>query len=92
LIPATWAGSIPQIRGIAPRVRVGRNRWFNLLWLLPIGFFCLIVAVVIAKGLRNMSSVHRFMVRFPGSVDTASDEANLGFPIGLTCNTSSTCS
>ena len=37
---ATWAGSVPQVNGIAPRVRLGRNRWFNLLWLLPIGFFC----------------------------------------------------
>jgi methionine sulfoxide reductase catalytic subunit len=37
---ATWAGSVPQVNGIAPRVRVGRQKWFNLLWLLPIGFFC----------------------------------------------------
>ena len=29
--PLTWAGSIPQVRGIAPRVRIGRSRWFNLL-------------------------------------------------------------
>src|SRR5689334_20844354 len=35
---ATWAGSIPQVNGVAPRVRVGRDKWFNLLWLLPIGF------------------------------------------------------
>ena len=35
---ATWAGSVPQVNGIAPRVRIGRSRWFNLLWLLPIGF------------------------------------------------------
>lgn len=33
--PATWAGSVPEARGIAPRVRIGRSRWFNLLWLLP---------------------------------------------------------
>jgi hypothetical protein len=26
---ATWAGSIPQVNGIAPRVRVGRTRWFT---------------------------------------------------------------
>ena len=25
---ATWAGSIPQVNGVAPRVRIGR-RWFN---------------------------------------------------------------
>lgn len=37
--PSTWAGSVPVAYGIAPRVRIGRSRWFNLLWLLPIGFF-----------------------------------------------------
>jgi hypothetical protein len=39
---ATWAGSVPAVSGIAPRVRLGRSRWFNLLWLLPIGFVVLI--------------------------------------------------
>jgi hypothetical protein len=79
--PTTWAGSVPQAHGIAPRVRIGRGRWFNLLWLLPIGFVSLIVAVAIAKGLRNVPSVVRFMVRYPGTIETASDEANPGFPI-----------
>jgi thiosulfate reductase cytochrome b subunit len=79
--PTTWAGSIPEAHGIAPRVRIGRDRWFNLLWILPIGFVCLIVAVAIAKGLRNVPSVERFMVRYPGTIETASDEANPGFPI-----------
>src|SRR4051812_36556439 len=66
--PTTWAGSIPQVQGIAPRVRVGRSRWFNLLWLLPIGFVVLIVAVAAAKGLRNIASVERFIVRYPGTI------------------------
>jgi DMSO/TMAO reductase YedYZ molybdopterin-dependent catalytic subunit/thiosulfate reductase cytochrome b subunit len=79
--PATWAGSIPEAHGIAPRVRTGRDRWFNLLWLLPIGFVSLIAAVAIAKGLRNVPSVGRFMVRYPGTIETASDEANPGLPI-----------
>ena len=64
--PATWAGSVPQANGIAPRVRVGGGRWFNLLWLLPIGFLLLIVAVAVAKGLRGDPSVQRFIVRYPG--------------------------
>ena len=25
-------------RAIAPRLRVGRDKWFNLLWLIPVGF------------------------------------------------------
>jgi len=66
--PATWAGSIPQAHGIAPRVRVGHSRWFNLLWLLPIGFLLLIVAVALAQGLRGIPSVQRFIEQYPGTV------------------------
>jgi cytochrome c-type biogenesis protein CcmH/NrfF len=29
-------------------VRFGRSKWFNLLWLLPIGFLVLIVGVAVA--------------------------------------------
>jgi DMSO/TMAO reductase YedYZ molybdopterin-dependent catalytic subunit/thiosulfate reductase cytochrome b subunit len=79
--PLTWAGSIPQVRGIAPRVRIGKSRWFNLLWLLPIGFVALIVAVAAAKGLRNTPSVERFINRHPGTIETASAKANPGLPI-----------
>ena len=64
--PATWAGSVPHANGIAPRVRVGGSRWFNLLWLLPIGFLLLIVAIAVAKGLRGDPSVQRFIARTPG--------------------------
>jgi len=66
--PATWAGSVPEAHGIAPRVRVGQSRWFNLLWLLPIGFVLLIVAVAIAQGLRSIPSVQRFIEHYPGTV------------------------
>ncbi|HEY5320787.1 MAG TPA: hypothetical protein VIJ76_07915, partial [Galbitalea sp.] len=79
--PLTWAGSIPQVNGIAPHVRIGRSRWFNLLWLLPIGLVGLLVAVAAAKGLRNMPSVERFIVRFPGSIESTSAEASPGLPI-----------
>jgi len=79
--PATWAGSVPQAGGIAPRVRVGRNRWFNLLWLLPIGFVILIAAVAAAKGLRTTAPVQRFIGDYPGTVAGAEAERNAGFPI-----------
>ena len=79
--PATWAGSVPHVTGIAPRVRIGRSRWFNLLWLLPIGFLVLIVAIAIAKGLRDVSSVQRFIERYPGTVEASSSEATAGFPV-----------
>ena len=79
--PTTWAGSVPVARGIAPRVRTGRSRWFNLLWLLPIGFVVLIVAVAAAKGLRNMTSMQDFIARNPGTVVSAVAAANPGLPL-----------
>jgi methionine sulfoxide reductase catalytic subunit len=79
--PATWAGSVPQAQGIAPRVRVGRDRWFSLLWLLPIGFVVLIIAVATAQGLRTIPSVERFIARHPGTVASAYAQANPGFPV-----------
>ncbi len=78
---ATWAGSIAPASGIAPRVRVGRSRWFNLLWLLPIGFLALLVAVAAAKGLRNTPAVERFVARYPGTVVPSGAAAHPGLPI-----------
>lgn len=66
--PESWAGSLPSAQGIAPRVRVGRKRWFNLLWLLPLGFVVLIVLVAVAQGLRNMPVIQRFIGRYPGTL------------------------
>ncbi|MDG3013280.1 molybdopterin-dependent oxidoreductase [Corynebacteriales bacterium D3-21] len=65
---ATWSGSVPDSPALAPRVRVGRDKWFNLLWLLPIGFAVLVVAVAVAQGLRNMPSVQSFMQDHPGTL------------------------
>src|SRR6185437_3973465 len=75
---STWAGSVPQVNGVAPRVRVGHRRWFNLLWLLPIGFLLLIVAVAVAKGLRETGSVQHFISRYPGTVEPS--HPAVGFP------------
>jgi len=66
--PATWAGSVPHADGVAPRIRVGHSRWFNLLWLVPIGFVVLIVAIAAAKGLRNTSAVADFVASHPGTI------------------------
>ena len=77
---ATWAGSVPQVGGIAPRVRVGRSRWFNLLWLLPIGFVVLLILVAVAKGLRGEPVVQRFISRYPGTLAPSHPQATTGFP------------
>jgi len=79
--PSTWAGSVPVAQGIAPRVRVGHGRWFNLLWLLPIGFLLLIALVAVAKGLRNTAPVQHFIATNPGTVASASALAHPGLPI-----------
>jgi methionine sulfoxide reductase catalytic subunit len=81
--PAAWAGSIPYAKGIAPRVRVGANKWFNLLWLLPLGFLLLLVAVAVAKGLRGDASVQRFIARYPGTLAPTPSDATPGFPAWL---------
>ena len=81
--PSTWAGSVPVAHGIAPRVRIGQNKWFNLLWLLPIGFLLLIIAVAAGKGLRDMTAVQQFIARNPGTVASAPAVAHPGLPIWI---------
>jgi len=79
--PLTWAGSVPVAHGIAPRVRVGRTRWFNLLWLLPIGFVALLAGIATAKGLRGTSSVQHFIATYPGTITSPGAAADPGLPI-----------
>src|SRR5688572_27315254 len=74
---AKW---FPESYGIPPHVRVGRNRWFNLLWLLPIGFVILISAVAVAQGLRTIPSVEDFIARYPGTIVSSEAHENPGFP------------
>lgn len=54
-------------RATAPRLRVGRDKWFNLLWLIPIGFVVMLAGVAIGKGLHNMPAVQSFIERYPGT-------------------------
>ena len=70
--PANFA-AVPQVGGIAPRVRLPRGRWFNLLWLLPLGFVLLLAAVAVAQGLRHVPSVQRFIADHPGTVEQPTD-------------------
>ena len=75
---AEWAGSIPQVGGIPPHVRIGR-RWINLLWSLPIALILVIVTVAAAKGLRDMPAVGRFITRYPGT-DAPTHPSHVGLP------------
>jgi methionine sulfoxide reductase catalytic subunit len=66
--PATYGGGFDNTRrATAPRLRVGRDKWFNLLWLLPIGFVLLVAAVAIGKGLSHMPAIQAFIERYAGS-------------------------
>ena len=75
-----WAGAIPSAHAIFPRLRVGRDRWFNLLWLVPIGFVLLLAAVAVAHGLRLLPSVQHFITRWPGAALTPRAISHAGFP------------
>jgi len=87
---ATWAGSVPHVNGIAPRVRVGRSRWLNLLWLLPIGFGLLLIAVAVAKGLRAEPWMQRFIGEYPGTMAGRAPGGTTGFSSWCVCSISST--
>jgi sulfoxide reductase catalytic subunit YedY len=65
-----------------PATRAYRpHRWFNLLWLLPIGFVALISAVAVAQGLRTIPSIEDFIARYPGTIVSAEAHENAGFPV-----------
>ncbi len=59
---------------------MGRERWFNLLWLLPLGLMALLAAVAVAQGLRNMPAVQRFIARYPGTITTPAAQRHPGLP------------
>jgi sulfoxide reductase catalytic subunit YedY len=56
---------LPPQSGVVPRVRLGQ-RWYSILWLIPIGFFFLIVGIPLAQELRRLPAVQDFIVRYPG--------------------------
>jgi sulfoxide reductase catalytic subunit YedY len=73
--------------GVVPRIRFGR-RWFNVLWLIPIGVLLLIIGVPVALEVRQLRSVKAFMVRYPGYTILPIDYSGFRFqrpvPSGLT--------
>lgn len=78
---AEWAGALPQVGGTSPHVRLG-HRWFNLVWLLPIGVILGLVAVAVAQGLRTFVPVQEFITRWPGTAMEPAPPYN-GFPLWL---------
>jgi len=82
VVDEDWAGAIPAQYGVAPRVRIGNSKWFNLLWLIPIGLLLLIVGIAVAKGIREIPGVQNFIHRYPGTSELP-DGAPVGFPAWL---------
>ncbi|MEO6505329.1 MAG: molybdopterin-dependent oxidoreductase [Terrimesophilobacter sp.] len=82
VVDEDWAGGVPAQYGVAPRIRIGRDKWFNLLWLIPIGLLLLIVGIAVAKGLRELPAIQDFMQQFPGT-SKLPDGAPVGFPAWL---------
>jgi DMSO/TMAO reductase YedYZ molybdopterin-dependent catalytic subunit/thiosulfate reductase cytochrome b subunit len=82
VVDEDWAGGVPAQYGVAPRVRIGNSKWFNLLWLIPIGVLVLIVGIAVAKGIREIPAVQDFMHRFPGMSELPAD-APVGLPAWL---------
>ena len=82
VVDEDWAGGVPAQYGVAPRVRIGKDKWFNLLWLIPIGLALLIIGIAVAKGLRELPAVQDFMHQYPGMSELPAD-APVGFPAWL---------
>jgi thiosulfate reductase cytochrome b subunit len=79
---AEWAGGIPQVGGTPPHVRLGR-RWVNLLWAVPIAVVLVVVLIAVAKGVRNIPAVGRFIQRYPGTIAPTPAPPYLGLPSWL---------
>ena len=82
MVDEDWAGGVEKQYGVAPRIRIGRDKWFNLLWLIPIGLVLLIIGIAVAKGLREIPAVHDFMTTYPGESKLPGG-APVGFPAWL---------
>lgn len=78
-VGADWAGGLPAQYGVAPRVRVGRTKWFNLLWLVPIGLGLVIAGIAVARGNVDLPPVRDFMRTYPGASELPEGTPE-GFP------------
>ena len=61
-----WAGGLPAQYGVAPKLRIGRDRWFNVLWLIPAVIVLGGVGILVARGLLTLPAVQDFVRTFPG--------------------------
>ena len=81
-VDTDWAGGLLPQYGVAPHVRLGQSKWFNLLWLIPIGLVVFIAAIAVARGLRETPGVQAFLRQFPGRSELPPGTP-IGFPVWL---------
>lgn len=74
-----WAGGLPAQYGVAPKLRIGRDRWFNVLWLIPAVIVLGGVGILVARGLLTLPAVQDFVRTFPGASEVP-DGTPEGFP------------
>lgn len=77
VIADAWA---PPKKGIVPEIRLGRH-WFNVLWLVPIGFGSLVLAIAIGREIRDLPMIAEFVRQYPGHSSTVISYT--GFPLWL---------
>jgi len=56
----------------------GVRRWLPLIWLIPVGLVLLVVAVVVARSLRELPDIQAFLAEYPGET-----EVPPGTPVGF---------
>jgi hypothetical protein len=64
-----------------PEVRIGQ-RWFSILWLLPISFVGLLIGIAVAQQLRTYAAVQQFIQTSPGQ-GSFQPPVYDGFPLWL---------
>ena len=61
---------MPPQTGVIPRIRIG-GRWINVLWLIPLSFVVLLLAIAVAQHLRSVPAVQAFISQYPGTTPAA---------------------
>jgi methionine sulfoxide reductase catalytic subunit len=69
---------LPPQTGTAPQIRLG-GRWFNLLWMIPIGAAALVILIAVAQSLRELPDIQAFIRTYPG-IAQAAPSVESGFP------------
>lgn len=58
------------------------NRWFKLVWIVPVALVILLAVVLFAQWLRQIPAIASFMAKFPGETRLPKG-APVGFPVWL---------